>query len=291
MKKACKFFSLIAACAVALSGVVTANADEALQTGSIKIGLFEAEDDTPQEGAEVTIYQVADFSVENYQYSYSYTQAFDGCTVDLSLITDDAAEEFSEFVTENDISGETKAVDGEGYVYFEEVPLGLYLAVQTKEVPGNTTINPFLITVPQGSTDDLVYDVEAVPKTDIVRLVEISVKKVWNDEEKSRPSSVTIKLLNNGEVIDEVVLSEDNGWEHTWADMPKGDGYSVEEKVPKGYYANYKQNGFDFTVTNTDRLIQTGQLNWPIPVLAGAGLVLLIIGFVIYQKASSKNEK
>ena len=31
-------------------------------------------------------------------------------------------------------------------------------------------------------------------------------------------------------------------------------------------------------VTNTDSLIHTGQLNWPIYVLGGLGLVLLIAG-------------
>ena len=65
--------------------------------------------------------------------------------------------------------------------------------------------------------------------------------------------------------------------------------YSVKEiNIPKGYTATYQQNGFTFTVTNTSTLIQTGQLKWPIPVLAGAGLLLFAGGWILYSKGKRK---
>jgi LPXTG-motif cell wall-anchored protein len=44
-----------------------------------------------------------------------------------------------------------------------------------------------------------------------------------------------------------------------------------------------------FTVTNTSTLIQTGQLVWPIPVLAFAGIALIGAGAVLLQKKRSHN--
>ena len=38
------------------------------------------------------------------------------------------------------------------------------------------------------------------------------------------------------------------------------------------------------TITNTSTLIQTGQMNWPIPVLGGLGLLLIACGFIVMAK-------
>lgn len=289
MRKAHKFLSLIVAAAMLLPFSIPVYATSA--SGTVKIGFFEAEDKIPQEGAVAELYQVADLVITDVGYKFSYTDDFKGCSANLSAISDDYTDIFADYIEENNISGEVRIVNNEGYADFGEVKLGLYLAVQTKATEGTAACNPFLITVPQGSLDSLNYDIIAVPKTDIVRLVDITVKKVWNDSEKKRPDSVSVQLLNNDKVVDEVTLSVENDWEYIWTEMPKGDGYSVREIVPKGYTATYKQNGFEFTVTNTDRLVQTGQLNWPVPVLAGMGLLLMILGLVIWQKDSSKNEK
>lgn len=43
------------------------------------------------------------------------------------------------------------------------------------------------------------------------------------------------------------------------------------------------------TITNTHTLIQTGQLNWPIWVLGGAGLVLIALGGVMLVKKKKHN--
>ena len=85
-------------------------------------------------------------------------------------------------------------------------------------------------------------------------------------------------------------LTEQNGWSHTWIDQTKSDAWSVKEvDVPKGYTVTYQKNGFVFTVTNTSTLIQTGQLKWPIPILAGAGLLLFVGGWILYFKGKRKD--
>lgn len=109
--------------------------------------------------------------------------------------------------------------------------------------------------------------------------VDVTVDVVWNDDGKNRPDSVVIQLLKDGEVYDEVTLSESKGWHHTWSSLDGTEGWSVRElNVPNRYTVTYQRNGLHFTVINTTALFQTGQLNWPIPILAECGMVLVVLG-------------
>jgi len=38
------------------------------------------------------------------------------------------------------------------------------------------------------------------------------------------------------------------------------------------------------TITNTATLIQTGQLNWPILVLGGLGVLMIFCGFLVMRR-------
>ena len=65
-----------------------------------------------------------------------------------------------------------------------------------------------------------------------VETTEISVEKVWednNDINGLRPESITVELLANGVAIDEIELSEANGWKHTFTDLPVEAAYTVAE--------------------------------------------------------------
>ena len=46
-----------------------------------------------------------------------------------------------------------------------------------------------------------------------------------------------------------------------------------------------------FTVTNTEKLIQTGQMNRPIPFLAGGGLLLMLIGTALISSGRKKSDE
>ena len=126
-----------------------------------------------------------------------------------------------------------------------------------------------------------------------LKLRDLTVNKSWVDQDSSRPGSVEINLLCDSDVVDTVTLSSKNNWQHKWTglDTRLGD-YSVKEKkVPAGYTASYKENTNTgvWTVTNTGSLLQTGQLNWPIPVLAVAGMLLVAVGFLLTRKRKDKN--
>jgi|BioPla2DNA2_1021312.scaffolds.fasta_scaffold02533_13 hypothetical protein len=133
------------------------------------------------------------------------------------------------------------------------------------------------------------YDDEIPEETDI------TVRKLWVDNGKDRPTSVTVRLLQDGNVYDEVVLSNENLWIHTWTDLEDGHKWSVVEvNVPKGYYVRYYSSLGVWTVKNSSyssSLVQTGLLNWPVPVMGGLGLALIAVGIIAVGKKRKKNNE
>lgn len=115
---------------------------------------------------------------------------------------------------------------------------------------------------------------------------EITVVKQWSgDNAKNRPDSVTITLYDGEKVNDTVRLGDWNDWTYTWKKLDgRGNWQVVETNIPKGYTPSYRVRSDVVTVTNTYLLIDTGQLNWPIYVLAALGAVLLLSGLLMATK-------
>ena len=63
-----------------------------------------------------------------------------------------------------------------------------------------------------------------------------------------------------------------------------------EVEVPAGYTVTYETLDNVVTITNISKLPQTGQLNWPIPVLIAGGLLLLAVGWVLVFHRKKKND-
>lgn len=137
---------------------------------------------------------------------------------------------------------------------------------------------------------------------------------------QSRPEEILVSLLRNGKTYDTVVLSAKNYWRHTWRDLNGKYNWSVlEENVPKDYQVTYTGNRTAWVITNAyieqpakgqgvesggdnpqipeqpnpelpakseqppsaeGRLPQTGQIWWPVPILAALGLVIFGVGWI-----------
>lgn len=135
---------------------------------------------------------------------------------------------------------------------------------------------------PPGTPDTPTKPSEGTDNRDDPGYRSITVRKVWNDDGENRPSSVTVRLMNANGVYDEVVLSESNGWSYTWYSLDYYENWYVQEaNVPTGYTVTYYEDGELYTVVNTMALAQTGQLKWPIPILGGCGVILVIAGFIL----------
>ena len=261
------------------------------QTGSIALSLVSKNPKQPIAGAELSVYQVATAEIDGEDtLRYTYTDAFVDCGVTL----DDAAltATLESFVSERNLPSCKIVTDAQGNAVCEDLPLGLYFVKQTGTVDGFAPCTSFLVTLPLKTDDGFQYDVDASPKTEVARLVNITIKKVWNmDKTKTIPGGVQVQLLRGERVVDTVSLNAGNHWQVTCYDLPESDGYSVKElNVPNGFTATYTRMGDVFTVTNTSTLIQTGQLIWPIPVLAVAGLLFLLTGFAVLRKSEGSDE-
>lgn len=255
------------------------------RVGSISVTLMEPEGKKPIEGAELSLYHVAEVSLNSEnKLSYTFTGEFENCGCPLD--DPELSGKLELFIQAEPVDARRIETDANGTAVFTELPLGLYFVRQTNTVAGYAPCTSFLVTIPNDGSEGYVYDVNASPKTDVVKRTDISIRKVWNtDASTEAAQSVTVRLMRDGAVIETAVLSEENNWQVVYTDLPESDAYSiVEVDVPNGFTATYTRNGYDFTVTNTAALIQTGQLVWPIPVLAMAGLCLIAVGTTVLRR-------
>ena len=236
----------------------------------------------------------------------------------------------SAYVEENPLVPETVVTDEKGEIIIKDLPAGLYFVKQIGTVEGFTSCSPFLVTLPLVTNSEIIYDVDAAPKTDVSRLIPVTIKIVWNTPASVKiPSEMPVELLCGADVVKTAVLDAGNSWQVHYPEMLERDDYNVRRlTLPKGFTATYTRNGKDFppveqdaagtlslspdtaayslstlslsrettapqgyvfVITITSTLAQTGQLIWPIPMLAAAGLLLLAVGFVMLRKSGKNN--
>ena len=282
-----KLFLLSIALLLVITSVTTAFAADfdPLQPGSITVTLTEQYEKTPIVGAQLQVYYIATVGINtNGNLNYIFTPEF--AQLGFEIDDPELASKLEAYLSENTVTATTVLTDEAGTAVLTDLPLGLYFIRQTNPAEGFAPCAPFLVTVPVVTDDGYVYDVNATPKTEVAKLTDITIKKVWNTDASSQATdSVTVQLLRDGKVVETAILNKDNNWQVTYTDMPESDAYTIEEvDVPKGFTATYKQRGYVFTVTNTSTLIQTGQLIWPIPVLALAGVLLIGAGSGLLRK-------
>ena len=93
------------------------------------------------------------------------------------------------------------------------------------------------------------YAVAPTPEPD-AEFVDVPVTKTWNDNDNkdgNRPDSVTVRLYADGVEVDSHVLTEDGGWKHTFAELPR---YQEDNKTEIAY-----------TITEDDVPMYTKEIN------------------------------
>ena len=178
--------------------------------------------------------------------------------------------------------------DENGWAYtFDRLQEGHTWTVEEAVVPDGYTVSYSTV----GTMTTITNTRKETPPTPPTTPLNITACKVWSgDDGKDRPDSVTVTLYNGDEAYDTVRLGAWNNWSYSWKDLNAyGNWQVVETNIPKGYVPSYRVSNGVVTVTNTRSLIQTGQLNWPIRVLGGAGLVLVSLGVAILVKKKKQN--
>lgn len=173
------------------------------------------------------------------------------------------------------------------------------------------------------------YDRDPEPDDGTIRRKVLKVWNDGGDRSE-RPSEIVVQLLRDGVVWDVVRLSERNNWSCEWRDLAPGHVWLVVElEVPEGYTVTIDREGITFVITNTRTpevpdtpppegpgpdgpdeptlpdqpgtpvtpgqpskpiLPQTGMLWWPAPLLACAGMGLVLAGWLL-RRRGEKDEK
>lgn len=194
--------------------------------------------------------------------------------------------------------------DEEGWTEFSGLIPGLYLVKGEPHEEGGYihTPEPLLACLPGLTEDAWDYDVEVSCKFDSISPGTVSrrVLKIWKDDgnEAKRPEEISVQLLENGKVVDTVVLNKENHWEHTWENLDGSSQWQVAEyKTPEGYTVSVAREGTTFLMTNTyppdtpPKIPQTGMLWWPVPLLVCGGLLFVVLGCRMRRRNREENDK
>ena len=233
-------------------------------TGSIHVNLYDSTNNKALSGGELTVYRVAEVQRKNGDLSFEYCGDFDGCTIELGDLTDSTlAGQLQEYLSDN-AEGTVREVDANGNVNFDDLELGLYLVVQTKASKGYKPVNSFLVSLPMAEDGQWNYEVDASPKVG-----------AYTPEPETPPSPPDKPDEPDTPDTPENPDNPDNPVSPGNPDNPVAPG-NPDNPVAPGSPDNPVLPGHpDHPV-----LPQTGQLNWPIPVMAVSGMLLFAYGWV-----------
>ena len=230
--------------------------------GSLHVRLYDTHNDVPLRGGELTLYQVAAVKRTGGDLSYAYTGDFAGCGVPLGdLSASTLADRLVKYLPAVPTVATQQDVNEEGYADITKLPQGLYLVVQTKASHGYEAIKPFLVSIPLPDGDGWIYDVDATPK--VGATIPETPDTPDTPEQPDNPDTP---------------VSPDS------PDTPVSPG------TPDNPVSPEKPDN-PVSPANPDKpvLPQTGQLNWPVPVLACCGVLLFAVGWVLNRQGKKEN--
>jgi hypothetical protein len=255
-----KFGALVLACTLAVGAQITAQAEEfdPTQQGAISVTLA-TETKTETEGT-LALYQVAELELGTTAYTYGYTQDFASCGLQLEeLGSAELAQSLADYAKGEELTYVTQDLDENGQVSFENLELGVYLVVQTKAEKGFSKADPFLVTIPMTEGDSYVYQVDATPK--VTGVYETETEGSGRPEETPAPTETPQP---------EETPSEETPSQETTTVVPSTPTTPQSPSTP--------------STTTTTKLPQTGQLNWPVPLMAMSGVILFALGWWLKQR-------
>lgn len=284
------------------------------QKGTIILNVADLNTHKPLPGVSFRLYQFATAYESGDGVGYYYDSPYDECNMDMSNLQDAYLPiHLAHFANTHSLGYTEKASDENGHISFENLTPGVYLVVASTSLEGYFMPTPFVVGVPlyDSGNKSWIYNVNATPKMRIYDGSEeesftyISVKKVWVEDSR-HPEGVTVSLLRDFTEVDTVELGEENNWSFRWNNLSAKHNWSIVENVPDGYTVSYEISENTVTVINSsedefttqppeeettkEELIYTGQLNWPVPVLSIAGLLMFSLGWLLFN-FSSKDEE
>lgn len=257
-------------------------------------------------------YKVADFSSLGVFELEDKFEMFKSEITDLRILEDEPEQMTTEkwrslattlesYIYSQSIEADFSRITDENGNIVCEVEQGLYLLIGEGAMYGKDFYMPpvYFATVPNMDVDGKwqnQIELDYTNKVDIKTVIEeYTVQKIWaNDEEnkKNRPEEIVVDLYMDDENIpyDTVTLSTANNWKYTWEELPAEHKWTASERdVPEHYQVSMVVEGNIISITNEytgpevppppPKIPQTGQLWWPVPLLAILGTVFFAIGW------------
>lgn len=251
-------------------------------TGTIRVALYDSAKDKALSGGQLTLYRVAEVKRKNGDLSFEYCGDFYGCGIALGDLTDSTlADQLLEYMPQG-ARGTTKTVDADGNAAFEDLELGLYLIVQSKASNGYAPIKPFLVSLPMAENGKWNYEVDASPKVGGYTPVNPDTPPVPPTPVPDKPGTPEQPTEPTNPDTPKNPDGPDSPVSPDSPDSPVAPGNPDNPATP-GKSDNPALAGRpDGVVMNG--LPQTGQLNWPVPVLAVSGVLLFAAGWVLNKK-------
>ncbi len=245
----CKYWAVIAA--VFIFGLFQATV-LAQATSTIRFSYVGA-------GIEFKIYKVGEISSHQ-----EVTLAGDFSKYSVSFEDSEAAQTLAAYVLRDDISPDATSITNSDYeAVFSGLSRGVYLITGDRYTTDKKryTALPVIVSV---LNDDGNRNISVTGKYEVKDIstgggggggstdntTEVSVLKVWKGS--TNKSDVTVQLLRDGVVYNEVVLNSKNNWRNTWEGL--NDSYSwtvVEKTIVDGYKVSIEKDGTVFIITNT----------------------------------------
>lgn len=298
-------------CLIILTGLLPINV--IAENANATLTVFYTHEKTPIVGAAFNVYLIA---VPDMNDVYHPTDEFKDFPVDFSPKTDEDMYNLATTLEGYVLFGKitplfTGYTNKEGTFVFnvnkEYQPKGLYLIIGEQHTQDNIiyTSEAFAVFLPSTDNDGNVqYEITAHAKYNTIHQntppTSRKVIKIWNDKnaEADRPESIEVTLLKNGKAYETVELNKDNNWTHFWYDLDGTARWNIIEKPVNDYKIVLTSVGNTYYFTNIkkvtppppENLPQTGQLWWPVPVLAVLGLIFITIGAVCFYKKKKIEE-
>ncbi len=267
------------------------------KTGSITVTLEASTGEKPKDGT-LTLYHAADLSSDGY----TYTTAFKDCTEDLTEnLNQSKANALAAYVSANGITGQSQNIGSDGTAVFDNLDLGLYLVVQTADSTGFYTANSFLVSVPLEENSAWVYDVDASPKAAISVETDSGDTPTTPDDtddpdDTDEPSEKTPSgggggggshILNPPDESEKTSDRKPNtSTPHTStlpADPDEPPAETEDEDIDEPHEVEVTpEEPIIIEEKEEETLPQTGQLNWPVPILAISGLLIFSLGWKLF---------
>jgi len=252
------------------------------QIGSIEVTMKQEEEVVP--GGTLTLYRVGEIQQKNTGYYFSPVGDFAESGEALEdLSAPELAEELAGYAQEE--NGDTLQIDDNGKALFDELELGLYLVVQYDAAEGYEKVSPFLVTVPVNINGSYIYQVDATPKVGTLKQSGqvppgVTPTPTPNPEDTPTPTPNPEDTPTPTPDPDATPTpAPTNPPTVTPTPAPTNPPTAAPTPVPTP------------TPTPAPVLPQTGQLNWPIPLLAVAGLGVFITGWILRFGKKKENDE